>query len=60
MRQQLQKAGFFAVSLLFFLAAAEALSRAWLPNRYYVWPPDFRRTADPEPGALRACSARPG
>jgi hypothetical protein len=41
-----QAATLFGVSLLISLAVVEGISRLLIPNRYFVWPPNFSTTFD--------------
>ncbi len=50
MRRRLQQAALLVSVLLVFGGAAELVSRAVLPDRYYVWPPGFTHVSEFEPG----------
>ena len=56
MSRRLQQLVFGVASLVLFAAAAELLARALLPSHYYVWPPGFSRTSEPEPGTVLGIS----
>ncbi len=56
MRQRVMGLVVFVVSSIFFLAIGELLMRLYLPAQYYIWPPNFRRTFQPEPGVIHGVS----
>jgi lysophospholipase L1-like esterase len=52
-KRKFQQAALFVGSLLFFLAIADLALRFWLPEGYFVWPPNFRATFAPGENVLQ-------
>jgi lysophospholipase L1-like esterase len=56
LKRRLKQAALFVFSLAFFAAIAEAALRIALPDRYYVWPPNFRESFELRANLLRGSS----
>ena len=57
MRHRIMGAALFVLSAIVFLTLGELFMLLYLPNRYYVWPPNFKKTFHLEPDVIHGVTS---